>query len=187
MTKRHAELRFDERGHCREHTREPPAPRSGGEDRREEWQRADRVNLSPVRSGEDDPRVERPDRGGRYGGRAPGGAPHDSGSQKRDGDVCRNAHRLDRETEELAVEERAKEPEHVEEGRRVVAEIARLVEATRADLREPLGPRLERADVRGKALRSHGEKPDDHSERDHADDEEHRATLGATAIVAHCQ
>ncbi len=182
-----AELRLHQGGESGERSGEPPPPRSRGDERAEERQRPDRIDLSPVRTGEDGPRLQRPDRGGQGPGRAAGAAPHHARCEERDADVRGDADRFDREPQEFAVEETAEKPQHVEEGRRVVAEVPRFVEAAWADLREPLGPRLERADVRREALRAHREEADDHAERDDSRDDEPRAALATTEVVVHCQ
>ena len=182
-----AELRLHQGGESGERSGEPPPPRSRGDERPEERQRSDRIDLSPVRTGEDGPRLQRPDRGGQGPGRAAGAAPHHARREERDADVGGDADRFDREPKEFAVEETAEKPQHVEEGRRIVAEVPRFVEAAWTDLREPLGPGLERADVGREALRARREETDDHAERDDARDDEPRAALAATEFVVHCQ
>ena len=107
--------------------------------------------------------------------------------EQHDGDVRRDADRFDREAEHVTVEQRSDRPQDVQERGRVVAEVARLVEAAGADLREALRPCLEGSDVGREPLRAHREEPDDHAERDHRRDRELRAALAATSVVVHCQ
>src|SRR5207253_2321545 len=156
-----AELRLHQGRERAERPREQPASGSGGDEGAEEWQRPDRVDLPPVRSGEDRAGLERPERSGGDGGGAPGAPPQEARPEQRDADVCWDADRFDGEPKKFAVEERAEKPQDVQERGWVVAEIARFVEAPRADFGESLGPRLERADVGRTALRTYREETDE--------------------------
>ena len=98
--------------------------------------------------------------------------PRDGCGERGDDDVGGDADRLHGEAEDLAVEERAEQPEDVEERRRVVAEVSRLVEPSRAHLRDTLAPRLERSDVGGEPLRAHHEEAQHDAKRDHPRDRE---------------
>src|SRR5207244_4211214 len=87
----------------------------------------------------------------------------------------------------LTVERGAEKPEHVEERRRVIAEVARLIEAAGPERRETLGPRQERVDVGREALRTDHREPQQDAERDQTGDGEAGAPLpprGAAAAVA---
>ena len=184
---RDPELRFHENGACAEDAGEPPASRPRRKQRAQKRNRADRVDLSPVRSREDRTWLERPDRGGRDRGGASGGPPEQTRDQERDRDVGGDAERLYRETERLSIEERAQEPQDVEKAGRVVAEVPRLVEATGSDRREPLCPGLIGADIGGKALRAHDREPQDHAEGDGSGHEKLCAPLRAPDVLGHCQ
>ena len=59
--------------------------------------------------------------------------------------------------------------------------------AAGADLREPLRPRLEGANVGRETLRAHRQKANDHAERDGRGYDELRAALAASLFVVHCQ
>ena len=142
-----AELRLDHRGERRQDSGGRPAAAPRRDQRGEQRKRPDGVDLSPVRTGEDRAGMERPETRGER--RAPPAAvtPREHRRADRDRDVGRDARGLHRETQQLAVEERAEEPEDVEIARRVVDEIVGRVEGARPDPDHLLGPRLEGADV----------------------------------------
>src|SRR5437879_119665 len=102
-------------------------------------------------------------------------------------EVAGEAGRRDPDAKALADEERSEKPEHVEASGRVVTEIARLVDAAGAELREPLSPRLECTHVGREPLRAHREQADDHADRDRCRHDELSAALAASLIAVHCQ
>ncbi|TME75702.1 MAG: hypothetical protein E6I48_06310 [Chloroflexi bacterium] len=108
--------------------------------------------------------------------------PRQRGRSDGDRDVRRDARGLHREAEQLTIEDGAEQPEDIEIGRRVVAEVIRRIEAAGPDLDQVLGPRLERADVAGETGRAQRQQ----AQRDTEGDEARRSEVRA-AVVAHGQ
>ena len=137
-----------------------------GVDRGQQHERADRVDLAPHGRVEDRARVEQVDRGGCQPERLrrdvePGSvdqlgapAPGDDEQQPGDADVGQDARDLHEPGGGVPADDRgqrgarlAEQPQDVEVARRVVAEVARLVEVAGAEARHPLAPCGERGDV----------------------------------------
>ena len=86
------------RPNCGQEAGEAPPARTRRQERSEQRHRPDRVDLSPVRTGEDRGRLQHPEPGGQDRRGVPGLAPHERHDQEDDADVGGNADRLDRET-----------------------------------------------------------------------------------------
>ena len=186
---RDPELRLDHERDAGDDAGERPAPPAGEHERAHERHGAHRVDLSPVGPREDRTGREHPESGREHRAGASGRAPRDRRAEDGDRDVGRDGHRLDGEPQQLPVEERAQEPQDVQVSRRVVAEVSRLVEPPRPELREALGPGLERRDVARESRRPQHEQARHDAERDDARDREARAPVRARRVgrFRHCQ
>ena len=125
---RDAELGLHHRGKSGDRAGGRPAAASREDQREQEREGPDGIDLSPVRTGEDRAGCEHPQRCREDRAVSTGSAPNDPDAEQRDRDIRGDRRGLDDEPR-LSVKREADEPQHVEVAGGIVGEVPRLVEA----------------------------------------------------------